>query len=277
MQQEPATQHLPIRRTARVTSRLRYRYTAQQATDNQGGRLSYALLIIILFQTLVLGLIAFFLGLLLLLNFGNLLYRPPSSADGAAGLPRTPTPSATTLATATVTNTIAPPTAVVQSAPTETPVPTPTAANGPSPLAPPTATLPPAPPAPAAISQELQGYANQVLPLLNNLQGALDQLRALVQNPNINDQPWVDNVKTQISSIQTNQATLQTIQAPPAAVEIHNGLLNALTACRTAADSLSAGIGNHDANSLATATPYTQRCFTQFPEAAGRVHTLLRQ
>ena len=42
----------------------------QPATDNQGGRLSYALLIIILFQTLVLSLIALFLGLLLLLNFG---------------------------------------------------------------------------------------------------------------------------------------------------------------------------------------------------------------
>lgn len=278
MQQEPDTQHLPIRRAARVTSMPRYRYMTQPAADNHGGRLSYALLIIILFQTLVLSLIALFLGLLLFLNFGNLFYRPPSDADVAAILLRTPTPAAsmpitpTVTATITATNTLAPPTAVEQATPTETLVPTPdTAGNGPSPLAPPT------PPAPNALSPELQIYANQVLPLLNNLQGALDQLRALAQNPNLNDQAWVDHVRTQLTSIQTNQTALQTTQAPPVVLDIHNGLLNALTACRTGADILSAGIGNRDANSIAAATPYTQSCFVQFPEAANRIHTLLRQ
>lgn len=241
MQQEPDTQHLPIRRSARVTSAPRYRYMTQPATDNQGGRLSYALLIIILFQTLVLSLIALFLGLLLLLNFGNLFYRPPSDADVTAILLRTPTPAASMPITPTVTATN-----------TETLVPN-------------------------ALSPELQVYANQVLPLINNLQGALDQLRALAQNPNLNDQAWVDNVRTQLTSIQTNQAALQTTQAPPVVLDMHNGLLNALTACSTGADILSAGIGNRDANSIAAATPYTQSCFTQFPEAANRLHSLLRQ
>ena len=277
MQQDPDAPRLPIRRVARTTNLARYRVSPPHEGNAGSGRLFYALLIIVLLQIVVLSFIAFFLALLLLLNFGNLLYRPATDAEVTA-LIRTPTPSASTpVATAVLTNTVMPqPTQIEQMTPTA-PIPTPLPAPTTTLLPPPTAVPVNNVPAPGALPPELQTYANQVLPSVNNATGALSQLQGLAQAPSLNDPQWVTNVTSQINIIQTTQANLQAIQAPPAAMDVHNALLNAINACRAAVDSFSSSMTSHDANNLAAATPHIQSCFAQFPEAAGRVHTLLRQ
>ena len=277
MQVEQDTARLLSVRKAQLAALARRGYVggAERPSGERG--LAYALLMIVLFQTILLSCAIFTFGGFLLLGLGVFFYRPPLDASAIANLSRTPTPVAgvSPLTSPELPTPVPPtpePTATATALPpTESPTP---------PVAPlpPTPTLPPAnngaPHSPA--DPALQGYANQILPPLNNLNGALDAIRALTQNPQPSDPQWIGNINAQLGSLQASHEQIRNLPAPPEAQEVHNAFLNVLNICRAAADAISGGITTNNPTSITAALPNIQNCDAQFPTAANNLREWLR-
>ncbi len=260
-------------RKAQLAALTRRGYVGGYERSSGERGLSYALLMIVLFQTLLLSCAIFTFGGFLLLSFGIFFYRSP--LDGYANLSRTPVAVVSPLTlpeTATPLPPTPEPTATATALP-PTELPTPTIA-----ALPPTPTLPPAnngaPQSPA--DPALQGYANQILPPLNNLTGALDTIRGLTQNPQPSDPQWIGNINAQIGGIQASHEQIRNLPPPPEAQEMHNALLNVLNICRSAADAISAGITTNNPGNITAALPNLQNCDAQFPAAANNLREWLR-
>jgi hypothetical protein len=282
---------LPTRRVVYPPRMARQHYAILRQKPTSDRHLAYALVLIFLFQTLLLSCVALFLGALVLFSFIGVISRAqeveqlsvaltrvapvtgnPSMSDA---VPATlPAPTSTVTMTELPANplppTVAPTTAVATPPPAVTPLP-----GVASPLATP---IDPAHPVPAGnpsaqpiAPAEIQAYANQVLPQIDQLSGALNLLQGLAQNPNLNDQQWVTNVSTQIAIIRNAHNNLQIVQPPQPVAALHNEFINAITACRTAVDTFNTAITTHNADNLNMAVTATQSCLASFPQASGRL------
>ncbi|MFN8491367.1 MAG: hypothetical protein U0350_27465 [Caldilineaceae bacterium] len=276
--EQDTTRLLNVRKAQRAAL-VRRSYGGDYERPSGERGLSYALLMIVLFQTILLSCAVLTFGGFLLLGFGFFFTRPPGDAYAIANLNRTPSPVP-----------VVSPLALAETAtplpPTPPPTPTATATVIP-PTVPPTPTvaaLPPAPTLPptnngapqSPVNPALQGYANQVLPPLNNLTGALDAIRALTQNPQPSDPQWTGNINAQIGSIQASHEQLRNLPPPPEAQEVHNTLLNVLNICRSATDAISGGIVTNNPANITAALPNIQNCNAQFPAAANSLREWLR-
>lgn len=260
---------MPAARIARFSPLARRRYALLRENQRTDGQFSYALIIVILFQTMLMGCAILFLATLVFFNVADFFFRSqeldrlstallqltPVVAQSIVSPIEEPSPTATAEPTATLfptpelieaTPTLAVPTPFEQ--PTALPFPTDT------PFAP--------PPTQAIIAPDLQAYVGQVFTPADNLANAVNTLAQLVQNPNLNDQPWLDNATFQLGVLQSSLGALEFIQPLPGAVDLHNTLINVLTDCRTASSFLTEALNNRDPNQLSNATVYIQNCNT---------------
>ena len=278
---------LPAARMDRFSPLARRRYALLRETQRSDSQFPYALLIVILFQTMLMGCAILFLAALVFFNVADFFFRSQEvDRLSAALLQITPAVSA---ALASPTEELSP-TATMEAAsiPVSTPVlidATPTldpAASGsplelPTPFEQPTALPFPtetpviAPPGQPAISPDLQAYVAQVFTPADNLATAVNTLAQLVQNPNLNDQAWIDSVNFQLGVLQSSLSALEFVQPLPGATDIHKTLIGALVDCRVAVSFLTEVINNRDPNQLSNATVYVQRCNTMVAQPAQQI------
>lgn len=285
---------MPIRRVDQPTAMARHRYAMLRERQNSNSHLPYALVLLFLFQTLLLGCVALFLGALVLFSFIGVSFRAQETTQMAIVLTRmaplvgTPTVSAMLPAP---TNTMVEPTPESSVPPTSAPTPevlaTPPPIQPPAPESPlPTATAQVALPAPTlpvnnpplqpADLAAIQAYGNQVIPPIDQLTGAIQSLQGFALNPNFNDAQWVANVTAQIGIVRNAQGSLQAAQPPQPVAALHNELINAVNACRAAADIFDTTIINRNVADLNTASSYIQSCLATFPQTSSRVRDYIR-
>ncbi|MCX6050801.1 MAG: hypothetical protein NT075_37405 [Chloroflexi bacterium] len=283
---------LPIRRVAQPSALARHRYAILRERQNSSGYLSYALVLLFLFQTLLLACVALFLGALVLFSFIGISFRAQETTQMAIVLTRmaplvgTPTVAAMLPAPAsplagpapvepTMPPTVAPTPEILATAPPpapESPLPTPTIAGS---LPPPTQPVNNAPLPPADLAA-IQTYSNQVIPPIDQLSAAIESLRGFAQNPHLEDPQWSTNVQAQIGIVRNAQSSLQIAQPPQSVVALHNELVNAVNACKAAVDILDTILINRNVADMGTANAYIQSCLATFPQTSGRVRNYIR-
>ncbi len=264
----------------------RHRYAMLRERQNSNGHLSYALVLIFLFQTLLLACVALFLGALVLFSFIGVSFRAQETTQMAVVLTRMAPLVGTSAMLPSPTSTVAgPPTSEPTISPTIAPTPEIVATLPPAPPpAPdsslPTPTIPITPvnnaPQPPANLAAIQTYSSQVIPPIDQLSAAIESLRGFAVTPNLNDPQWVANVRAQIEIVRNTQNNLQNAQPPPAMVALHNELINTVNACKAAADIFDTSIINQNVANLSAASSYIQSCLATFPQSSSRVRDYIR-
>ncbi|MDQ3249836.1 MAG: hypothetical protein M3Q45_11600 [Chloroflexota bacterium] len=269
LQEQRNAQRWYEQRVARANVRAHQRLGEQATAQTNNRPLVYVLIVIFVFQALLLGCATVFLGTLVLFNGANLLVRAQELERFSTALnqitpvptslPPTDSPTATPMPPSTLepTATVAPIVALPTQTPTIVPgfpLPTPTG---------------------AAPAPEVQAYLNQALAPVNTVATTVGSLTPMLQTPNLNDPLWVDTMRSQLTIIRSALDALQLIQAPPTLFDMHNGLLNALTDCRTATTLYASALDNRNSDSFINDSIYFSRCTAALTEPTRRLQELM--
>lgn len=280
---------LPAARMDRFSPLARRRYALLRETKRSDSQFPYALLIVILFQTMLMGCAILFLAALVFFNVADFFFRSqevdrlsaallqitPSVSETLALPTEEPSPTATLDSASTPISApdLIDATPTLDPATVGSPLELPTPFEQPPALPFPTETPFVAPPAQPIISPDLQAYVAQVFSPADNLATAVTTLAQLVQNPNLNDQAWIDSANFQLGVLQSSLSALEFVQPLPGAVDIHNALIGALVDCRAAVSFLTEVVNNRDPNQLSNATVYVQSCNTMVAQPAQQIRT----
>lgn len=280
---------LPAARMDRFSPLARRRYALLRETQRSDSQFPYALLIVILFQTMLMGCAILFLAALVFFNVADFFFRSqevdrlsaallqitPSVSETLALPTEEPSPTATLDSASTPISApdLIDATPTLDPATVGSPLELPTPFEQPPALPFPTETPFVAPPAQPIISPDLQAYVAQVFSPADNLATAVTTLAQLVQNPNLNDQAWIDSANFQLGVLQSSLSALEFVQPLPGAVDIHNALIGALVDCRAAVSFLTEVVNNRDPNQLSNATVYVQSCNTMVAQPAQQIRT----